>query len=380
MQRFTDQALGQTPHIAVLSSSKIGNFVALTPLLRGLKEKYPTCTLDFFGSDLTAAFESHCPHINARFSLYSSRDDYLGALADFVSTRTEEAGPFDLAINCDEFSELNLVVTATLRPRYVAGAALDQDFRSKHPRGDGPVQSMLADDDWNSLAFLQRYRDILSSNYIGEIFCRLAYVETDYFRLELPTVDVDFQVPHILVHVTTTRRAKMWPMEYWQKVINWCEKHELSVGLVGSAPKLQRELYHGQDLESDLLGTTNMVDLRGRTSLIELAGAMKRARACISVDAGPLHVAAAVDCPTVAVFGNHADGDGASPLNLWAPRMDHVRLVRSTHKCTLCADNRFKNESCLVDDHPCMRHLQPEAVIETLQELLNWEMKRALGE
>ncbi len=371
MQRFTDQALGQAPHIAVLSSSKVGNFVVLTPLLRGLKEKYPASKLDFFGSELTAEFEINCPSIDAQFSLYSSRDDYLGALTDFVGARTRQAGAYDLAINCDEFSELNLVVTAALRPRYVAGAALGHDFRSKLPRGDGPVQSMLADGDWNSPAFLRRYRDSLSSNYIGEIFCRLAYVETDYFRLELPTAGVDFQVPDILAHVTTTRRAKIWPMEYWRKVIDWCEGRGLSVGLVGSAPKLQRDLYHGQDLETGLLRATTMVDLRGRTSLIELAGAMKRARACISVDAGPLHVAAAVGCPTVAVFGNDEDGDGASPVHLWAPRLEHVRLVRSTHKCTLCADNRFKNNSCLIDGHPCMRHLQPGAVIETLQDLLN---------
>ena len=128
MQRFTDQALGQSPHIAVLSSNKVGNFVVLTPLLRGLTEKYSNCTVDFFGSDVTAEFETHCPHINARFPLYSSRNDYLEALTNFVSTRGEEAGPYDLAINCDEFSELNLVVTAFLRPRYVVGTSLDYDF------------------------------------------------------------------------------------------------------------------------------------------------------------------------------------------------------------------------------------------------------------
>ena len=54
MRRFADQALGPTPHIAVLSSGKVGNFVVLTPLLRGLKEKYPACALDYFGSDITA--------------------------------------------------------------------------------------------------------------------------------------------------------------------------------------------------------------------------------------------------------------------------------------------------------------------------------------
>ena len=45
MQRFTDQPLGARPHLAVFGSDKVGNFVLTTPLLRGLKEKYPGATL-----------------------------------------------------------------------------------------------------------------------------------------------------------------------------------------------------------------------------------------------------------------------------------------------------------------------------------------------
>jgi ADP-heptose:LPS heptosyltransferase len=376
MQRFTNQPLRKAPHVAVFSSTKVGNFVVLTPLLRGLKEKYPDCTLDFFGSEITADFEEHSPHIDARFSLYTSRGDYLQALADFVKMRTEAAGVYDLAVNCDEFSELNLVLAAALRPSYLAGAALNHDFRSKLAPGSDMVQAMLADDDWNARDFLARYGEILSSNYIGEIFCRLAYVDTDFFRLELHSVPVDFHVPDVLVHATTTRRAKMWPMAYWQEVIRWCEGHGLGVGLVGSAPKVQQDLYHGGDLESDLLRETATVDLRGKTSLIQLAGAMTRAKACISVDAGPLHIAAAVGCPTIALFGNDEDGDGASPVHLWAPRAEHVRLVPSTHKCTLCAENRFKNESCLVEGHPCMANLTPAAVIHALESMLHDDHER----
>ena len=40
----------------------------------------------------------------------------------------------------------------------------------------------------------------------------------------------------------------------------------------------------------------------------------------ISVDAGPMHVAAAVGTPTLAVVGNDAVGIGASPIRLWKPR------------------------------------------------------------
>ena len=61
MQRFTNQPLGAQPHIAVFGSDKVGNFVLTTPLLRGLKEKYPGATLDFFGGATTRDLEAACP-------------------------------------------------------------------------------------------------------------------------------------------------------------------------------------------------------------------------------------------------------------------------------------------------------------------------------
>jgi heptosyltransferase-3 len=76
MQRFANQPLREHPHLAVFSSSKVGNFVVTIPLLRGLKEKYPGCVLDFFGSEITRDFELHCPYIDFSFPLYSRRPDY----------------------------------------------------------------------------------------------------------------------------------------------------------------------------------------------------------------------------------------------------------------------------------------------------------------
>ena len=39
----------------------MGNFVVSTPLLRGLKERWPESTVDFIGSDITIDFETSCP-------------------------------------------------------------------------------------------------------------------------------------------------------------------------------------------------------------------------------------------------------------------------------------------------------------------------------
>src|SRR5262245_55892801 len=179
MERFTDQPPGPPPHLAVFGSDKVGNFVLTTPLLRSLKQKHPGATLDFFGGQTTRDLEAGCAYIDARFSLYGEREDYLGDLNGFVAERRAAAGDYDLAINCDEFSELNLVVVAAVAPRYLVGSSLQPDFRRKLPPGDGIRDRILRDDDWNSPAFLARYHELLTSNYLAEIFCRLAYVETD---------------------------------------------------------------------------------------------------------------------------------------------------------------------------------------------------------
>jgi len=370
MQRFTDQPLGARPHLAVFGSDKVGNFVLTTPLLRGLKEKYSGATLDFFGGETTADLESGCPYVDARFSLYGERPEYLGELHAFVAARRATAGDYDLAINCDEFSELNLVVVAAVAPRYLVGASLAPDFRRKLPPGDDIRDRMLRDRDWNSRAFLDRYSELLRSNYLAEIFCAIAYVATDFYRTEVASAPPPFDVPDVLLHMTTTRSAKQWLPEYWRAVIDWCGARALSVGLIGGKPQIERERYHAGDWEEQLLQTTPLIDLRGETALPQLAGVFAQARAAVVVDAGPMHIAAAVGCPTVCIFGNDADGDGASPINLWAPRAPNAYIVRTPAKCTACVENRFGNEACVVEGHPCMRELRPERVIAALERAL----------
>lgn len=370
MERFSDQPLGPRPHIAVFGSDKVGNFVLTTPLLRGLKQKYPGATLDFFGGATTSDLEAACPYVDARFSLYGARADYLSALNAFVAERRAQAGDYDLAINCDEFSELNLVVVAAVAPRYLVGASLQPDFRRKLPPGDTPRDHMLSDSDWNSPQFVDRYAGLLGSNYLAEIFCRLAYVETDFFHLEVAVQPPDFAVPDILVHMTTTRSAKQWLPSYWRTLIEWCAAQGLSVGVLGSKPHIERARYHSGDWEEQLIAELGIQDLRGETALTELAGVFQQARAAVVVDAGPMHIAAAVGCPTICLFGNDADGDGASPIRLWAPRGPHVQVLRTRAKCTVCVEQRFKNEHCLVAGHPCMRELRPAAVIAALEQAL----------
>lgn len=363
MERFSGQDLGERPHLAVLFSDKLGGFVVATPLLRGLKEKYPGCVLDYFGGERTAELESACPHVDSRYAIYGDGDPLRGVAA-YVTAREAEHGPYALAVNLDSHP-VNAAVMAMLRPRFVVGRSYTPDARRELPFGDEPVEG-LHHESWSSPDLLVRYRGVLSSTYIGEIFCRLARVETDFTRTEVPTAPPHVAVPDVLVATGATRAAKLWPRAYWQQLISRLANLGLSAGLLGGAPSAQRALYGSASTDEHLLASTDLVDLRGKLTLPQVAGALERARACITVDNGIMHLAYSVGTPTVAIFG-------ASPWRVWAPRLPHLSIVLPTVECTLCEDNRFRNDGCLRPQHVCMENVAPDVILARLERLLGPE-------
>jgi len=366
VQRYGGESLGEAPRIVVLGSCKVGNYVKTTPLLRGLKQRWPAATLDFLGSDVTADFEAGCAWINWRHSWDNPAPEAGLALQAALAQRAATAGPVDLAINLDGFNPATQTLTAWLRPRYVAGGSLTPNLRRELPWGDLPQQRFLADPDWDSEAFLERYAGVFQSNYIAELFCRLAFVNTDFHAIELPWAEPGFPVPDVLIHCTTARAAKVWPFHHWHQVVEACSSRGISVGLVGSAPAAQRSEYHSEGGEEALLAATALIDLRGRTTLLQLAGACRQAAAVVSVDAGPMHIAAAVGTPTLAIVGNDAAGLGASPIRLWLPRVEVLQRTHSSASCGACANNRYRNDGCLVEGHPCMAGVDPRQVLDWL--------------
>jgi len=385
VQRFDGRDLGREPHIAVLGSCKLGNFVASLPMLRLLRRRYPDAQIDFWGSEATADFErALCGDgqpLNWRISWDQPHSDAsneltrLGVITKALSQRLDEAGPIDLAINCDGFNPLTQTLTSWLQPTWVAGGSLRADGRAPLAWGNLPQQRFLADLDWDSPAFLTRYGEHFNSNYIAELLCRMAFLEpssNDLATLELPWEEPPFEVPSLLIHTTTTRAAKIWPFKAWELVLKWCSRRSLTVGLVGAPPARQRLDYHAGDGEDQLLADNQgtLIDLRGRTNLIQLAGACRKTQAVVSVDAGPLHVAAGVGTPTLAVVGNDAESMGASPIRLWLPRSTSLTRTISNYSCSLCSDNRFRNDKCLAETHHCMEGVDTQQVIDWLEATL----------
>ncbi len=101
------------------------------------------------------------------------------------------------------------------------------------------------------------------------------------------------------------------------------------------------------------------VNLAGHTGLKELACLYARCRALISTDTGPMHIAAAMGCPVVALFG---------PTAPWrtGPCGFRHQIVRKRLDCSPC----FKKHC---HDPRCMRQISVEEVFKTTIGVLSRE-------
>jgi heptosyltransferase-2 len=99
--------------------------------------------------------------------------------------------------------------------------------------------------------------------------------------------------------------------------------------------------------------------LNGKTSLETLIGILAESSLMITNDSGPMHIAAALGIPTVAVFGS-TDERVTSPFG------PHTRVVKHPVECSPCL-----LRECPID-HRCMNGVTVEDVCVAARELLGF--------
>ncbi len=111
-------------------------------------------------------------------------------------------------------------------------------------------------------------------------------------------------------------------------------------------------------------GGTPVIDATGRLSLLGSAALLGRCRVLVTNDSAPLHLASAMNTPTVALFGPTVPAMGFGPL---ATR--HITLGVETLSCRPC--HAHGPMQCPERHWRCMRDLSAETVAERVQQLVD---------
>ena len=150
----------------------------------------------------------------------------------------------------------------------------------------------------------------------------------------------------------TNSAAKQWPAERFAKTADRISELQgfqtIIVGTAGDKPVA--------DEVSGLMCSKAWV-IAGQTSIAELKGVLACARLVISNDTGTSHVAAALDVPTVVVFGP-TEHVSTRPLSRRAA------VVRHNVECSPCM-----LRECPID-HRCMTRVEVDDVYAAAQNLL----------
>jgi ADP-heptose:LPS heptosyltransferase len=159
--------------------------------------------------------------------------------------------------------------------------------------------------------------------------------------------------PLVGVHVSGGRAIKQWePARFAEVAARLIGEQGATVVLTGAAGDrlLVDQVKRG-------LQASRTVDLAGDIDLVVLAALLRELDLFITGDTGPMHLAAAVGTPVVAVFGP------SDPVR-YAPAGPADRIVRAELPCSPCNRIRQPPERCVGHTPDCLTAVSGDRVYE----------------
>lgn len=142
--------------------------------------------------------------------------------------------------------------------------------------------------------------------------------------------------------------AKRWPARYYAEVARQKMAQGWQVWLFGS----DKDQEAAAQINSAVSG--QCIDFTGRTSLAEAVDLMSLVDVVVTNDSGLMHVAAALDKRTIALYGS-SDPRFTPPLNAKA------QVITLNLDCSPC----FKRD-CPLGHTRCLTDIKPEVVIDAI--------------
>ncbi len=161
---------------------------------------------------------------------------------------------------------------------------------------------------------------------------------------------------YLLIHPTSRWLFKTWPVAQMAALIDALTARGEQVVLSAAPAAAEREWIVA--LQARLTRPVAL-DLSGQLNLKELGALIGGARAFIGVDSVPMHLAAALQTPTVALFGPSGDQE-------WGPWQVPHRLLTEPFSCRPCGQDGCGGGK--VSD--CLTAITPQRVLAALDELL----------
>ncbi len=338
--------------ILLLRLERIGDLLMALPAIADVRTLAPDAEIDLVVGSWNAELARVIPAVTRVLVLdaaWLARDGGgLGTPALLSSARGWRKHHYDVAINFEPDVRSNLLVAA-------AGAAWTAGYASG---GGGPLLDVALEYDPRA------HTTDNARRLVREVFGHTAaHRRTPLLSLPASKSGISHRLPGagplVGLHVSGGRAIKQWPPERFADVArSLIAQVNATIVLTGSSA--DRPLV---DLVKDQLPASNVVDLAGEASLLELAARLQELDLLITGDTGPMHLAATVGTPIVAVFG-------PSDPARYAPRGPRDRVVRVDLPCAPCNRIRLPPERCVGHTPDCLAFVTVDTVLRAALSVL----------
>jgi heptosyltransferase-2 len=338
-------------NILIRSANWVGDAVMTTPAMAVIRRNFPGANITLLAKPWVLPVFEHNPHVD-ELMVYDAAGRHKNALGRMRLARDLNGRQFDLAILFQNAFEAALIAWLAGIPNRLGFTTDGRDLLLTHR-----VRT------WRGLKkghLVNYYIGVLTGAGMAPGTDRtpaLYLTETELLaaRHYLTVLNAIRGNPIIGINPGATYgTAKRWPAERYvelsRRFINEFGAHVLIFGGPGEADL-------GREMEASIgAGCSNLCN---RTSLREAMALIGCCQAFVTNDSGLMHVAAALNVPTVAVIGP-TDATATGPINPFSI------LVQNTGSC--------QRAPCLLPhcpiDHRCMTAINVKQVFNAVAAMI----------
>lgn len=327
----------------------MGDIILTTPALRALRTIFPEAYICYLVEVPYARLIEGSSFVNEVLAI-QPRLSLTGLLAVIKKLRGKK---FDAAIDFHGGPRCALFVL-TCGSRLKIGyetkfKAWVYDYRVPRSYLSGPVHSVI-----NHLNLVKILNPEIREDYPLQVPPprpeEKRKIETFWQQLDLSSRRV------VAVHISAGNRFRDWGKENLVAFLESLAALPKVVPLlIGSREDKLREKEILQSLKK---GIPSLV---GETSLGELMATLEKVNLFVGPDSGPMHLAAALNKPIVALFGP------TLPAH-FAPWKAKAIILERSMACRPC-----RQRSCSEKNYACIQGIRPEQVVKACLDLLNFD-------
>ena len=362
------QRQGNTVNILIVKLSAIGDVVHTLPSLAALRRLYPQAHITWVVEEAAADLIVGHPYLDR--ALVSRRKHWQQDLKKgnfsnnireirlFVNVLRDR--PYDLVIDFHGLFKSAVLV-------WLSGGARKLGFDSMQ-EGSGLFYTEKIPEDMSRHA-VDRYLDFLA--YLGAKSGEADGVNAPEFLIPsddrniqkvsalLSKSHLDIDEPFVAINPVALWDTKLWREDRFAMLADRITGElNIPVVITGSA----HEKPYAESIIREAK-TAKVFDLAGQTTLKDLAYLYRQAAVVVTTDSGPMHIAAAVGTPVIALFGP------TEPRRTGPYGRGHT-VISKTLPCSPCFLKQCRTREC-------MEGITVEEVLEGVKEKLGKKAETA---